>query len=151
MSDTEFTVFMHPKLVDELDETFSPIDGIIAIDQMFLELPRLHLGTLPKRPRSRVGRNLKIFRGCYHWYDLGFSYIQIGNALHVVELWHDYDSGKPNRTDIDVVLGTREEEWEPKQHKLTDSELTFFRTSVAEYAKPSPTIVSAKDEDDIFG
>ncbi len=151
MSDTKFTVFMHHDLVNKLDETFSPVDGIVAIDQMFIELPRLHLGTLPKRPRNRVGRNLKVFRGNYHWFDLGFSYVQVGNALHVVELWRDYDWRKPNRTDIDVVLGTREEEWEPRQHTLNGSELIIFHTSDAENPKMLQTIVSAKDEEDIFG
>jgi hypothetical protein len=37
-----FTVMMHSTLVDELDEGFSPMDGIVAIDEMFSELPLLH-------------------------------------------------------------------------------------------------------------
>jgi hypothetical protein len=105
MIDTKFTVFMHPTLVDQLDEGFSPMDGIIAIDQIFLELPRLHPAPVPKRSQNRAGRRLKVYRGRYHWYDLGFSYVQIGTTLHVLELWHDADYRNSNRTEVDVVLG----------------------------------------------
>jgi hypothetical protein len=106
MSDTKFTVFMHATLVDSLDEGFSPMDGIIAIDQIFLELPRLHPAPVPKRSWKRAGRRLKVYRGRYDWYDLGFSYVQIGTTLHVLELWHDAAYHDANRTEVDVVLGT---------------------------------------------
>ena len=99
-----FTVMMHPTLVDELDEGFSPMDGIVAIDQMFSELPLLHEGVAPKRLRKRATRKLKVYRGCYDWYkSLGFSYVQIGTTLHVLELWDDEN---PNLSQVDVVLGT---------------------------------------------
>jgi len=107
MSDTDFTVFMHPTLVDQLDEGFSPTDGIIAIDQVFLELPRLHPAPVPRRSPKRAGRRLKVYRGRYDWYDLGFSYVQIETELHVLELWHDTDYRDSNRTEVDVVLGRR--------------------------------------------
>ncbi len=105
MSETQFTVFMHPTLVDELDEVFSPMDGIIAIDQIKLELPKLHPGHAPKRYRNRPRRRIKVFRGRYDWYDLGFNYVQINNELHVIELWVDEDARKSDRQEVDVVLG----------------------------------------------
>src|SRR5262249_52880126 len=85
-----FTVMMHPTLVDELDEGFSPMDGLVAIDQMFGELPLLHQALAHKRLRKRRHRRLTVYRGCYDWYkSLGFSYVQIGTTLHVLELWYD--------------------------------------------------------------
>ncbi len=99
-----FTVMMHRQLVDDLDEGFSPMDGIVAIDQMFGELPLLHQVLAPKRLRRRAGRKLKVYRGCYDWYkSLGFSYVQIGTTLHVLDLWYDET---PNLNLMDVILGT---------------------------------------------
>jgi hypothetical protein len=99
-----FIVMMHRTLVDELDEGFSPMDGIVAIDEMFSELPLLHAALAPKRPRKRTARKLKVYRGCYDWYkSLGFSYVQIGTTLHVLELWYDEN---PNLIQMNVVLGT---------------------------------------------
>jgi hypothetical protein len=105
MTDTKFTVSMHPTLVDSLDYGFSPGDGFAAIDAIFRELPQLHPAPLPKRSRNRAGRSLKVYRGRYDWYSLGFSYVQIGTTLHVLELWDDADYDNPNRTEVDVVLG----------------------------------------------
>lgn len=99
-----FTVMMHRQLVDALDEGFSPMDGIVAIDQMFGELPLLHQALAPKRLRQRAGRKLRVYRGCYDWYkSLGFSYVQIGKTLHVLDLWYDET---PNLNEMDVILGT---------------------------------------------
>jgi hypothetical protein len=103
-SDRTFTVSMHRDLVDELDEGFSPLDGILAIDEMFSELPLLHRTLAPRRLRRRAGRKLKVYRGCYDWYpSLGFSYVQIGTTLHVLELWYREN---PDLSEIDIILGT---------------------------------------------
>jgi hypothetical protein len=108
MSDTKFTVSMHPTLVDELDEPFSPMDGLVAIDEIFSELPLLHARLGPNRLRKRVPRKLKVYRGCYYWYsNLGFSYVQIGTTLHVLDLWYDENL---NLTEMDVILGTGQTE-----------------------------------------
>jgi hypothetical protein len=114
MSHPNFTVLMHRKLVDQLDYGFSPLDGIIAIDEMLGELPLLHQAIAPKRPRKRAGRTLKVYRGCYHWYDsLGISYVQIGTTLHVIDLWFDEN---PNLAAMDVILGTgKTEGFQPLQ------------------------------------
>ena len=99
-----FTILMHPTLVDELDEGFSPMDGLVAIDEMFSELPLLHPALAPKRPRKRAARRLKVYHGCYDWYkSLGFSYVQIGTTLHVLDLWY---VEQPILTQMDVILGT---------------------------------------------
>jgi len=104
MTDTKFTVSMHPTLVDGLDEGFSPTDGISAIDEMFSELPLLHQVLASKRRPRKDRRTLKLYRGCYDWYrELGFSYVQIGTTLHVLDLWFDKS---PNLSDMDVILGT---------------------------------------------
>jgi hypothetical protein len=106
MSKATYVVSVHPELVDELDEGFSPMDGIVAIDEMFSELPLLHRPLAPKRLRKRAGRTLKVYRGCYQWYkELGFSYVQIGTTLHVLELWFDEN---PDLSQMDIVLGTGE-------------------------------------------
>lgn len=104
MPNTKFTVSMHPTLVDDLDEGFSPMDGLFAVDGIFAELPLLHQALAPKRPGKRTGRRLKVYRGCYDWYsNLGFSYVQIGTTLYVLELWYEEN---PKFEELDVVLGT---------------------------------------------
>jgi hypothetical protein len=104
----KFTVSMHPTLVDELDEGFSPMDGLVAIDEIFGELPLLHQALSPQRLRKRAGRRLKVYRGCYDWYsNLGFSYVQIGTTLHVLDLWYDKN---PNLSEMDVILGAGQTE-----------------------------------------
>ena len=107
-----FTVLMHPNLVDALDGGFSPMDGLVAIDEMFAELPLLHLALAPKRLHKRAARTLKVYHGCYDWYkSLGFSYVQIGTTLHVLDLWYDEN---PNLTEMEVILGTgRTEGYKP--------------------------------------
>lgn len=101
MSDAKFTVSMHPTLVDELDEGFSPTDGLVAIDEMYCELPLLHQRLAPRRSSKR--HRLKVYRGCYDWYSsLGFSYVDLGTTLHVLELWYEQN---PNCGEMDVVLG----------------------------------------------
>jgi hypothetical protein len=98
------SVMMHRDLVDSLDEGFSPMDGIVAIDEMFSELPLLHQGLAPKRLPKRTPRKLKVYRGCYDWYtSLGFSYVQIGTTLHVLDLRYIEN---PNLREMDVILGT---------------------------------------------
>jgi hypothetical protein len=97
----QFKVFMHADLVDELDEGFSPMDGLVAIGQIFGELPRRHAAIAPKRPRRQPARTLRVYRGRYDWYPLGFSYVQIANDLHVLDLWLVDDAERPA---IDVVL-----------------------------------------------
>jgi hypothetical protein len=121
VSAATFTVSMHPKLVDELDEGFSPMDGLVAIDEMFGELPLLHRALAPARLRKRAGRTLKVYRGCYDWYrSLGFSYVQLGRTQHVLELWF---TEHPNRAEVDVILGTGQTAgYEPFETQRADAQ-----------------------------
>jgi hypothetical protein len=88
------------------------MDGLVAIDEMFAELPLLHQALAPKCLRKWAARTLKVYHGCYDWYkSLGFSYVQIGTTLHVLDLWYDEN---PNLAGIDVILGTgRTEGYKP--------------------------------------
>lgn len=104
-----FTVKIHFDLENELDECFSPGDGIAAIGQLHGELPRLHRSRTKRR--SRGVKRIHLYRGRYAWFDLGFSYVQVGNVLYVIEIWHDDDWNNPNRQEVDVVLSDSEETW----------------------------------------
>jgi hypothetical protein len=133
---------MHHDLVNELDECFSPVDGIIAIDQMFVELPQLHQAIAPKRPQKRAGRTLKVYRGRFDWYPLGFSYVQTGTTLHVLELWN-WD----NRVDVDVVLV---DEVEPTPYEFTESELKARDAAFSQLSEKLRAISTAEDDDSPF-
>ena len=100
----ELKVFMHSTLVDELDECLSPMDGLVAIEQVFGQLPQLHAGNASKRRLRPDARRIPIYRGRFGWVDLGFTYVQVGQALHVIDLWTDADWRKPTRREVDVVL-----------------------------------------------
>ncbi len=101
-----FTVYMHRELVDELDEGFSPMDGITAINDLFVELPLQHRSHEPRHERWRAPRKLRVYCGRFSWYpELGFSYVEIGQQLHVIELWFDRN---PERRTVDVILEERE-------------------------------------------
>ena len=106
-STTTFTVFMHPDLVDELDDQLSPTDGIAALDEVFGELPLKHQPRQSSRIPCRRRKSLKLYHGRFGWLDIGFSYVQIGNELHIVRLWHDVDWAKPDRSEVDCVIGER--------------------------------------------
>ena len=106
---TTLTVKMHHDLVEQLDQCFSPADGIEAIDQVFIDLPIAHQALPARRGGRGRGRTLPRYRGRFGWFDLGFTYVQIGIELHVVELWHDDRWNKPRRREVDVVLGERTE------------------------------------------
>jgi hypothetical protein len=100
----ELKVFMHSTLVDELDESLSPMDGLVAIEQVFGQLPRLHAAKASKRRLRRGARRIPIYRSRFGWVDLGFTYVQVGQVLHVIDLWHDSDWMRPDRRDVDFVL-----------------------------------------------
>jgi hypothetical protein len=100
-----FTVYMHPELIDSLDEGFSPMDGLVAINDLFVGLPLQHCSREPKCNRWRAPRSLRVYRGRFSWYpELGFSYVEIADQLHVIELWFD---AEPKRHQVDVILEER--------------------------------------------
>jgi hypothetical protein len=143
MSNATFTVLMHPTLVDALDDGFSPMDGIVAIDEMFSELPLLHPRSAPRRRRKRPAGRLKVYRGCYDWYkELGFSYVQIGTTLHVLDLWYD---DNPNLSQMDVILGTGQTEgYKPFGEDSADRQADKNPAEID--SRPSP----AEDDEILF-
>ena len=115
-STKQFTVYMHRDLVDELDEGFSPTDGLVAINDLFVGLPLQHRSQA-KRKRWRAPKTLKVYRGRFSWYrKLGFSYVEIEDQLHVIELWFDE---KAEQHQVDVILGERELETADPDDVLT--------------------------------
>jgi hypothetical protein len=109
MTTTAFEVYMHRELVDALDEGFSPMDGVQAINDLFVGLPLVH--SSPIRKRRRSPKKIRLYNGRFGWYPwLGFSYVQIGNQLHVVELWYEPN---PESRPVDVTLP----ETELQQHE----------------------------------
>jgi hypothetical protein len=90
-SSDQFTVFMHRDLVDELDDGFSPFDGMQAIDDVFIGLPKAHRSQRSEKSKRQSSKFIRLYRARLEWYPLGFSYVQVGSKLHVVELF-DYDA-----------------------------------------------------------
>jgi hypothetical protein len=109
ISPINFTVRIDDKLIDQLDDCLSPGDGVQAIDDLFQELPKVHQSRETARPQRKPRKWLRVYRGRYGWFDVGFSYVQVGNELHVVEFWPDADWAKPNRAEVDSVIGERTE------------------------------------------
>lgn len=106
--ESEFTTIISTELADELDEGFSPMDGLIAIDQICIELPRLHRPAHRPALQCWSGQTRKLYHGRYDWYPLGFTYEQIGNELHILNLWMVKETGFFRRRKFDVVLGQDE-------------------------------------------
>lgn len=79
MTTTPLTVFMHRKLVDRLDNCLSPLDGIFAIDDIFLELPMLRPQQAITGRRHKPRKSVRVFRGRFGWFALGFNYVHILN------------------------------------------------------------------------
>ena len=110
-STTAFKVYMHPKLVDELDYGFSPMDGLQAINDIFVGLPLVHRSKSSKRRRAR--KTLRVYRGRFSWYrELWFNYVEIDNELHVLELWSNDD----RESSADVILPRTELQQHEGEH-----------------------------------
>ena len=111
-----FKTILPVDLADAIDETFSPMDGVVALDEIYLELPQLH------RPVGRFGIRRKTFHGRYDWYPLGFTYEQIGSDLHIRNIWYADEKRLFRRRRIDVILGKADGEfscmYELKTHGL---------------------------------
>lgn len=104
-TDQKFKVVMHPDMVNELDECFSPMDGIQAIGEIFGDLPRVHRNTTARNKRHVGRRVFRIFTGRFNWFPIGFTYVQIGNLLRVLEFWYDEDYHGNRIQELDSVIG----------------------------------------------
>ncbi len=101
-------VMLSRELAHRLDHWFSPADGVEAIDQIKLELPLLH--PYPgKKLGKKLLRRLTVFHGKYDWYPLGFSYVQVGHELHILDLWSCEENRLWSNPKFTVVLGTDNE------------------------------------------
>lgn len=102
MTTQPFTVILSPEQTDALDYAFSPMDGIVAIDNVCLDLPEVHQLRAIDPDNYNTPR---VYTGRLAWYPLGFSYVQAGHELHVLDFWFDDDLGTPNRNEVDSVIG----------------------------------------------
>ncbi len=100
-----YNVMMHTDLEDQLDEGFSPMDGIQAINDVYVGLPVVHVPRQSKR-RGRRRKTLRIFTARLAWYPLAVSYVQITNTLHILDIWCDDNPGSPGGIEVDFVLPT---------------------------------------------
>jgi len=102
--DNEFTTVLTHHFANQLDECLSPMDGLTAIDQICLDLPRLHRSIRPSILRRWFGASRQVYHGRYGWYPLGFTYQQIRDELHILSLWPVREKGLLRRRKFDVVL-----------------------------------------------
>ena len=96
-----FTVLMSRELIDKLDYSLSPADGIAAIDQVLLGLPKIHSSNRERRWRLGDHAMFRMYRADIDWACIGISYIQVGHALHVIDVWEYSASNRPR---FDAVL-----------------------------------------------
>jgi hypothetical protein len=102
-----FTVYMHPLLERELDRKYSLINEMNR-EALYDELPRQHPIEPDRRLRRRLSKQTRVFRGWFHMSNSGFTYVQAGDRLHVVEFWFDGNLlDKRRRPAVDVVIGRR--------------------------------------------
>lgn len=101
-----FKVLMHPAVGDLIDESFSgPMDGAIAVAQIYDMLPLLHRS---KWWHRLVPNHLRVYRGLIEWGGVGFRYVQVDHTLHVLD--GGYVPSEGHRFRHDIVLPTPDAE-----------------------------------------
>jgi hypothetical protein len=101
---TVFTVCVPRSIQNELDLVLSPIETILAIDQVHEQLPALHRPA-PRQPGSqKAGGWSRLHHGRFGWLDIGFTYAQLGSRLVIVNLWPDRLWGSPDRSKAGGVV-----------------------------------------------
>lgn len=102
---SRFTVYIHAELEQQLRTTaiFPELD----LENLYQELPKLHpVEPKPRQRKHRLPKRPPVFRGHFDCSNSGFTYLQIGNGLHVVEFWFDGRLlRKRGRPPVDVVIG----------------------------------------------
>lgn len=96
---TTLTVILGDEIANAIDQSLSPVDGIIAIKQVLSELPDLHCKCRSRRRFRRFGTALPIYRGLIDWAGIGIEYVEHHGYLHIVGLC-DIDAGT-----ADVAIG----------------------------------------------
>lgn len=80
-----YTILMHHEVGDAIDYTFGPMDGAIAVAQIHDQLPLLHRPESLRWWHRLLPSRVRLYRGLLEWGDVGFSYIQVGGTLHVID------------------------------------------------------------------
>jgi hypothetical protein len=105
MTSKTFIVHIHFQLAARLNDEFSVIHGEPALRELRDQLPKLHPTRSRKadvRPRRRF---IRVYYGRFNWQNTGFSYIQVGNTLAIIDLWLDREFiAKRRRKHIDCVI-----------------------------------------------
>lgn len=100
-----FDVYIHAELEQQLRSTaiFPEYD----LENLCRELPYLHPSKpKPRQRKHRLPKRPRAFRGHFDCSNSGFTYLQIGNRLHIVEFWIDGRLlRKRGRPPVDVVIG----------------------------------------------
>lgn len=100
-----FTVYLHARLEEQLRDLalFPDFDVECLLD----ELPKLHpVDPEPRLRKDRLPRRPRVFRGNFYGSNSGFTYLQIGDRLHIVEFWFDGKlipfRGVPAKMDVEL-------------------------------------------------
>lgn len=118
---TILSVSIEAGLADAIDHHHSPMDGAIALAQIEAELPDLHRQVRPRRWDAWLPGYARLYRAGLSWSGLGFTYVQIGDVLHVLDVWQTGDQR------LDVVFPMPDDSYggEIVEHKGGVSLITF--------------------------
>ncbi len=103
MTDTHFRILMHPEIADRLDDTLSPLDGIVAIDTVYQRLGEAHAARKIGRWWRRSSRPTNLYHATFDALPSEIVYIEFGDTLHVIGAAPTY-VGDQRR--FDCVLST---------------------------------------------
>jgi hypothetical protein len=94
--DSPFKILMHTEVGDAIEYALSPMDGAVAVAQVYDQLPKLH------RPRwwhRLIPNHTRLYRAELGWAGVGIVYVQLGDTLHVLD-----GGGMPAGFRPDIVL-----------------------------------------------
>jgi hypothetical protein len=97
-------VIMATAVADKLDNSIdAPTDAIIAIGQVYVDLPTLHQKLRSSRFRCFRRKSLRVYRARLDWCGAGIDYVELGGHLHVIDAWIDYVDDRSSRK-VDCVF-----------------------------------------------
>lgn len=71
-------------VADRIDDMLSPMDGIVASDELCDRLPHCHRGSTLSRLLARFGWT-RVYRGVFSWTDIEFRYIEHDGRFFVLD------------------------------------------------------------------
>lgn len=81
-------VCMASSVADKIDYSLSPCDGLVAIGQVYQDLPVAY-AQRPTRRRWPWQRNsLRVRTARMDWAGIGLDFVEHGGHLHVIDVWH---------------------------------------------------------------